>query len=272
MIDRSPERLRIVDCNQAPIRPDGEFVLYWMIAFRRVQWNFSLDRAIAWALELRRPLVIFEPLRIRYRWASDRIHRFVIDGMADNAKRIARHRNPGVLYYPYVEPAPDEDKGLLEALAERACVVVTDDFPAFFLPRMVASAANRIAVKLEKVDSNGLLPLRATTQVFTTAFSFRKYLQKQLPSHLSSTPKSDPLARITLPAIDDRCPPRSHDGGRRRRVHLLDGAASALAQLPIDHSVSIVKDRGGPAAACTRLDALPRSLARKLHHARESSG
>src|SRR5262245_56726931 len=133
-------KIRIEDCNAAPVRRDGEFVLHWMIAFRRTEWNFSLDRAVEWAVELNKPLVIFEPLRVDYRCASDRIHRFIIDGMADNAKRIAKLKQRGVHYYPYVEPATDADKGLLAALARRACVVVTDDFPCFFLPRMVASA------------------------------------------------------------------------------------------------------------------------------------
>jgi hypothetical protein len=150
---------RIRTGNPAAVRADGEFVLYWMIAFRRLSSNFSLQRAVELAVELQKPLVIFESLRIGYRWASERIHRFVIDGMAENAARIAALKNPGVLYFPYVELLPDADKGLLAALAEHACVVVTDDFPSFFLPRMVLAAASRLPVQLESVDSNGLLPL-----------------------------------------------------------------------------------------------------------------
>ena len=194
-------QLRIEACNSAPVRTDGEFVLYWMIAFRRTEWNFSLERAVEWAVELKKPLVIFEPLRLGYRWASDRLHRFVIDGMADNAARIAAAKNRGVLYFPYVEPELDADKGLLSALAERACVVVTDDYPAFFLPHLVSAAASRLSVKLEKVDSNGLLPLRAADRVFATAASFRRVLQKELPAHLDEFPKPDPLAGATLPPI-----------------------------------------------------------------------
>ena len=75
-------------------------------------------------------------------------------------------------YYPYVEPETDADKGLLAAFAERACVIVTDEFPSF-LPRMIAAVAPRLSVKLEQVDSNGLLPLRATERVFTTAHCLR---------------------------------------------------------------------------------------------------
>lgn len=239
---------RIRTCNAAAVRADGQYVLYWMIACRRIEWNFSLQRAADWAAELRKPLVIFEPLRIGYRWASDRLHRFVIDGMANNAATVAAAKNRGVLYFPYVEPQPDAGKGLLAALAERACVVVTDDYPSFFLPQMVAAAANRLPVRLEQVDGNGLLPLRSTDRVFATAFSYRAHLQKELPPHLEQFPQENPLVGVELPPckglpaeIAQRWPPASKE--------LLSGEASELAAMPIDHSVGVVKQRGGSVAA-----------------------
>jgi deoxyribodipyrimidine photo-lyase len=61
-----------------------------MIACRRLGWNFALERAAEHARRLGKPLVILEPLRCGYRWANDRIHRFVIEGMADHGARLAR--------------------------------------------------------------------------------------------------------------------------------------------------------------------------------------
>jgi hypothetical protein len=49
-------------------------------------WSFALDHAVARANALDRPLVVLEALRCGYRWASDRLHAFVIAGMADNAR------------------------------------------------------------------------------------------------------------------------------------------------------------------------------------------
>ena len=69
-----------------------------------------------------RPLLVFEPLRARYTWASDRLHRFVIEGMADNA---ARCEALGVRYFPYVEPSHGAARGLLSALSRDAAVVVS---------------------------------------------------------------------------------------------------------------------------------------------------
>src|SRR5690348_15918338 len=120
---------RVRSANSAPIRADRHFVLYWMIAARRTSWNFALDRAIAHAAALGKPLVVFEALEVDYPWASERLHRFVLDGMRDNA---AAFRPTPITYFPYVEPRAGEGRGLLEALSRSACVVVTDDFPCFF--------------------------------------------------------------------------------------------------------------------------------------------
>ena len=180
------------------MRADGDYVLYWMIAARRTGWNFALDRAVEWSERLRRPLVIFEALRWDFPWHSRRMRRFVADGMTANAKSL---RRANALYYPYLEQAAGDCKGLLAALASRASVVVTDEFPCSFLPRMVAAAGSKSPVLMEQVDSNGLLPLRAAPKEFPTAFSFRRFLQKQLPEHLLNVPSADPLAKLKAPRL-----------------------------------------------------------------------
>lgn len=180
--------IRVRSANSLPVLQSKDFVLYWMISSRRVTWNFALDRAVEWAKKLQKPLVILEALRCSYPWASDRIHRFVIDGMAENACWL---EGTGVLYYPYLEFAPNAGRELLSSLAGRACIVVTDEFPCFFLPRMVASAARQTPVLMEVVDSNGLLPMRQVEKAYPTAYAFRRFLQKHLPRHLMDFPKPD---------------------------------------------------------------------------------
>ncbi len=238
---------RIRALNAAPVRPTGDWVLYWMVANRRSRWNFSLDRALEHARALNRPLVVLEALRCDYPWASDRLHRFALEGMADNAAAFAQ---AGVAYHPYIEPAKRAGKGLLEAMASRACVVVTDDFPAFFLPKMTEAAASKVPVRMDAVDSNGLYPMHATDRVFTTAHSFRAHLQKALPEHLEVMPIANPLQSYSgglaaLPKeITDRWP--------RVSEALLAGDVSTL---PIDHTVGPAAQRGGPSEASKTLRA-----------------
>lgn len=251
-VSGSVPTLRLRHANQAPVHPEGDYVLYWMIANRRLCWNYSLDRALEHCRALGKPLLILEALRCDYPWASDRLHQFVMQGMAEKAARMGRAQLPGVTYFPYVEPARRAGKGLLAALAARACVVVTDDFPCFFLPQMIAAAARQLKVRLEVVDSNGLLPLRAADQVFARAFDFRRFLQKTLPVHLSEAPQPDPL-RARLPASEAVIPAEILRRWPAASDSVLACAPEELARLPIDHAVRGVPTRGGEAAAQARL-------------------
>ena len=240
---------RVTPCNAEPVATSADYVLYWMIAHRRTHYNFALDRAVSWARTLNKPLLVFEPLRVAYPWASDRLHAFVLAGMRDHQAHFADRR---VLYYPYVEPKPGAGKGLLAELARRACLIVTDEFPCFFLPRMVAAAAERVPCHMEQVDANGLLPLRATSRTFLTAHSFRAFLQKTLPEHAVRRPRKDAsadsqlLARRGLPReLQRRWPAASRA--------LLAAEPRALAQLPIDHAVGVAELAGGDRAGRARL-------------------
>jgi deoxyribodipyrimidine photo-lyase len=214
-----------------------------MIAQRRVTSNLALERAAHWARELGRPLVVFEPLRVGYRWASDRMHRFVIDGMADNAGRLAGR---GVEYYPYVEPTVGAGRGLLAALSAHAAVVVTDDYPAFMLPRMLAAAAQQVPVRFEQVDGNGLLPIRLATQTFASAYAFRRFLQRTLASRMGERPSPDPLSGVP-PAGGAVLPTHIVRRWPAADLHRLSGT-SGLASLPIDHGVAPTELRGGTTA------------------------
>jgi deoxyribodipyrimidine photo-lyase len=245
--------IRLIALNDHPIQADRDLVLYWMIAQRRLTDNFALQHAVELANSLKKPLVIFEPLRVGYAWASDRHHRYILDGMRDHARALAAL--PHVTYYPYVEPAPDADKGLLAALAQRACVIVTDDSPIFFLPHMLRAAARAVSARVEAVDGSGLLPLRAVDRVYTTAASFRLALHKTLPAHLPHAPLSEPLT--ALDPAPRLAPSALHDILKRwpaaSQTLLNDRSPTQLAHLPIDHAVSIAEE-GGPNAALARME------------------
>ena len=232
--------------NDAPVNPEGDYVLYWMVAFRRTHYNFALERAVEWARELKRPVLVFEALRVGYPWASDRLHTFILQGMADQHRRLADR--PGVTYLPYVERAPGAGRGLLEALAARAAVVVTDDFPSFFLPRMQASAAGRLKVRMETVDSNGLLPVAAPQVVFARAHDFRRYLQRSLPDHFQARPTKDPLARFRVEGHIE-LPKKLVRKWAPATIDELSNPASLVADLPLDHSVVPARFAGGATEA-----------------------
>lgn len=242
--------IRITQANEKSIHSEGDYVLYWMTAFRRTKWNHALQRATQLASDLNKPLIVFEPLRVNYRWASDRFHRFVIEGMRSNEEAF-QHKS--VTYLPYVEPTTHAASGILEQLSQRACCVVTDDYPCFFLPALIREAKKRIGTRFEVIDSNCIIPIRLADRTFTVAHSYRRWMQKNIIEHLAELPEEDPLSGVQLPVLDQsivkeiqaKWPKANFD-------QLLD--SGGLDSLPIDHSVPAVAEMtGGEAEASNRL-------------------
>ena len=234
LASRAVPNVRIRALNGGELRPEGDSVLYWMVATRRARWNHALDRAVELARRFGRPLVVLEGVRCDYPWATARSHVAVLEGMADNARAFA---DSPVHYHPYVEPEPGAGRGLLRALAEGACAVVTDDCPGSVSARMLPAAAEQVSVRLEAVDSAGLLPIASTPRAFARAVDFRRFLQRELPSHWERLPRARPLARLELPRLAElpACLRRRWPAAGEE---LLAAEPAALARLPLDHDVA----------------------------------
>ena len=254
---------RVRTLTDRSINENGAFVVYWMISNRRVQWNFSLDMAIMWAQQLGKPLLILEALRSDCKWASARFHNFVMDGMRDNRDAL---EDSGVLYYPYIEPYPNAGKGLLKALSEKACIIITDHSPTFFLPKMTLAASSQVACRMDLVDSNGLFPLFKTDQIFPSAFSFRRYLQKHLPKYLLDAPSSAPVTYRKLPDLE-AIPLDIFKKWEPIEDSLLNSSLRDLSRIPINHKVQVVSKRGGAKTASETLCAFLNERLR--HYARD---
>lgn len=244
------ERLRPL--NDHPIDASKPYVLYWMTAFHRISSNFALQRAVDWARYLQKPLLVLETLIVDYPWASDRIHRFFLEAMADNAKGL--EGLPGVRYYAYVEREKGGRQGLLEDLGRQAAVVVTDDYPIFIPAKLTQVAGKQFAVRTEAVDSNGLLPLSTSPKEFPTAYVFRRFFQNQARPHLRSFPHKDPLKG----GLDVKAPDLPQEFLKRwpqADVASLLKDPDFLLSLPLDHSVPPVEGTvGGSCQAHNLLD------------------
>ncbi|HEX4613980.1 MAG TPA: deoxyribodipyrimidine photolyase, partial [Urbifossiella sp.] len=147
---------RVRPANTRPANPAGKYVLLWLQAVRRLHSSHALDHALQLCRFFKKPLAVYEGLKLDYPWANARLHAFMLEGMKENAAAAARL---GVAYWPFVETPGQPGRGLVAKLAADACAVVTDDYPAYIVPahNRAFGAKARVAVSL--VDGNSVVPL-----------------------------------------------------------------------------------------------------------------
>jgi deoxyribodipyrimidine photo-lyase len=237
----SYNQARLRRLNEAKTNPRGAYVLYWAQAYRRLHHNHALDYALRCAGEMQKPLVVYEGLRLDYPWASRRLHRFVLEGMRDNAADAAAL---GLSYWPFVETERQPARGLLRRLADQAALVVTDDFPCFIVPGQSADLARQTTSPVFAVDANSVVPLSLLGPATGAAAHLRPRIHKAFAEAWAHRAARRPVvpqaARGPIDAPFDTWDP----------AHLEE----SLDALPLDRSVPGVPGTvGGSRAAKARL-------------------
>ena len=98
-------------------------------------------------------------------------NRFVIEGMVDNAGEFEA---AGITYYPYMDTKGQKGEG--RGFSKRSPSAPRSSSPTSFpalCGQLVAAAARKLAVRLEQVDSNGLLPFARPNWSLPTHYAFR---------------------------------------------------------------------------------------------------
>ncbi|MEZ4302082.1 MAG: deoxyribodipyrimidine photolyase [Polyangiaceae bacterium] len=231
---------RLRRANEKGILREGEYVLYWMQAFRRLSRNHALDYACTCARELKKPLVVYEGLRYDYPWASERHHRFILEGMRDNKAEAARL---GVNYWPFVATEGETGRGLLRRLSEKACLVVTDDWPCFIVPGQIEALARKSERAVFAVDSCSVVPLSLLGAPVGAAAHLRPRIHKAFAAAFGHRAR----AEAAFPEQGKR--------GPEAPFAVWDGdVLGALAKVPVDRSVKAVAGvTGGVVAGRERL-------------------
>jgi photolyase PhrII len=149
--------------------PEGEFVLYWIRVAMRLHENPALELAVQLARAQGLPLLIYQGLSERYPFASDRHHRFVLEGACD----VAAEARVLELRYVFDLQRPGARGPYLRRLAERAACVVADRMPVPHLSLWTERLAERIRTPLLEVDASCLVPLGESKKAPKRAFAFR---------------------------------------------------------------------------------------------------
>lgn len=159
---------------------DGKYVLYWMQMFKRTAYNHALNFAIQEANERKIPLVVYEGLKFYYPWANDRIHTFILEGVEEKRKSFAEK---GILYLFYLQQNENSPKDVVAEIAKDACLIVTDDFPCFIIPKHNQRIAEKANVPVYAVDSNGMIPMSKFEKEEYAAYTIRPKIKRMLPDY-----------------------------------------------------------------------------------------
>ena len=239
--------IRATPLNEKRLQPDGEYILYWMQSTHRFDDNWALRYATIEADRIGKPLLIHHGLDPHYTYASDRFHTFIMEGAQELAHRAAAL---GLTYRFALRRRIADDARVVDRLASRACVVVTDLFPTAGIAERSARVAARVNCRMIAVDSVGV--------VAAGSFHKEEYAARTI------RPKIAKLLDHSLQPVEDRAPRREPAASLMQSLDVdwLDIArcdvATEVARCEIDHAVGAVATRGGLTTARARLSAFAR--------------
>jgi photolyase PhrII len=250
------ERIRPL-AERAP-DPDGAMLIYWMHHAVRAHENPALDTALHVACALDIPLLVYQGLGGGHRFDSDRHHAFILEGAADAHAALAARGVRAVFHLPRDPRAPSP----LPALAARAALVVTEEFPAPPFPGWARRLAERIRAPVWAVDCACIVPMQLQPKAFARAFEFRR--------HNAAAYRE----RMRLPWPETDLCPAAYDGDLAFTPQELDLAdiPALCAECHIDHTLPPVPDTpGGSAAGYARWDAFKRERLGQYHRRRNDA-
>lgn len=234
-----PERIRAV--NNRAIRP-GRYVLYWMQAAQRAEWNPALTMSISIANELNLPVVVAFGLTPHYPEANLRHYLFMVEGLREAQRKL---RDREILFVIRVGNPPE----VALAMAKEAAAVVMDMGYLRHQRAWREEVARRASSLVIEVEGEVVVPARL-------AYPREAWNAQVLRRKIS------PLLDRFIRVLPELAPRKSSLGLDMEGVRITD-PVTLLADLPVDRSVPPVELPAGTEAARARLqEFLERKISR----------
>jgi deoxyribodipyrimidine photo-lyase len=221
--DSMIHRERIQHLNKKEVRK-GRYVLYWMQASQRTEYNHALEYALLRANELLEPVVVFFGITDVVSGANERQYYFMLEGLRE--VKLALEKKGICMVIQHVSP----EKGAIQ-LAENASLLIVDRGYLKIEKEWRQSVAERVNCPVIQVESNVVVPVEeASLKEEYAAATVRPKIERNLEYYLVPLQENSP------------------------RIHSLDMGGSsfdiedlgkAISQLEIDRTVQRVKFKGG---------------------------
>ena len=149
------QKERIKSLNQRRVQK-GKYVLYWMQASQRAEYNHALEFSILKANELRQPLIVFFGITDQFPEANERHYIFMLEGLKEVKDSL---KNRGIQMVILHEPP---QVGALR-LATRASLAVVDRGYLRIQRAWRDDASRKMECPLFQVETDVIVPVEETS-------------------------------------------------------------------------------------------------------------
>jgi deoxyribodipyrimidine photo-lyase len=178
------ERMKVL--NQKRVQK-GRYVLYWMQASQRAEYNHALEFAILKANELRQPLIVFFGITDQFPEANERHYTFMLEGLKEVKDSLKKRGIQMVILHESPEV------GALR-LATRASLAVVDRGYLKIQRAWRDDVSKRMVCPLLQVESDVIVPVEETSPKEEYAAStIRSKIRRKLDGFLVPLKEHGPI-------------------------------------------------------------------------------
>jgi deoxyribodipyrimidine photo-lyase len=180
------QKERIKALNKRWIKK-GAYVLYWMQASQRVEYNHALEYAILMANELRQPTIVFFGITDHFPEGNERHYTFMLEGLREVKRSLEKKGIQMVVLHKSPE------LGAIQ-LAKRASLAVVDRGYLRIQKEWRNSAASRMDCPLIQIESDVMVPVEETSSKEEyAAATLRPKINMKLNHFLVPLKQTDPV-------------------------------------------------------------------------------
>jgi len=180
------QKERIKALNKKEVKK-GAYVLYWMQASQRTEYNHALEYAIIKANELKQPILAFFGITDHFPEANERHYTFLLEGLREVKPSLEKRGIRMVILHKSPEAGAVQ-------LAKKASLAVVDRGYLRIQRKWRDEAANQMDCPLIQVESDVIVPVEeASPKEEYAAATIRPKIHKKLNHFLVPLKQTDPV-------------------------------------------------------------------------------
>ena len=180
------QKERIKALNRKEIHK-GKYVIYWMQASQRAEYNHALEFAILKANELRKPLIAFFGITDQFPEANERHYTFILEGLREVKRSLEKRGIQMVILHQSPEI------GVLQ-LAKKASLVVVDRGYLKIQKAWRDDASKKMDCPLIQVETDVVVPVEETSiKEEYAAATIRSKIKRKLDAFLVPLKEHEPI-------------------------------------------------------------------------------